>query len=295
MKECINMSLNSDMSEKVTYNIPDFPAYIAKLHLSLYPDYRGVSHWHDDLEFIVITGGQMIYDVNGQHITLNSGEGIFVNSRCLHYGFSNTHTDCTFLCVRLSPSLLSGNEYFSDRFVKALTKCQNFPYQKLVPAHLWQRHILDDIHSMYKSCVSSINPFAVLKGFLNITELLLSNMDKHSSDTSDSEDIRSLTAMIGYVQQNYQDRLLLKDIEAAGSCCKTKCTSLFQKYLSVSPMQYLNNYRLEKGCALLRTTGNSITEIAYACGFSGSSYFCEAFRKNYKLTPGAYRKLFRAL
>ncbi len=73
------------------------------------------------------------------------------------------------------------------------------------------------------------------------------------------------------------NKLSLEDISSSGNCCKTKCTSLFQKYLNTSPMVYLNRYRLEKSVFLLRNTTMSVTEIAYACGFSNSSYFCELF------------------
>ncbi|WP_270228103.1 AraC family ligand binding domain-containing protein [Coprococcus aceti] len=42
--------------------------------LSLYPDYIGVSHWHDDVEFIMMMDGQMTYDINGQNMTCRPGK-----------------------------------------------------------------------------------------------------------------------------------------------------------------------------------------------------------------------------
>lgn len=111
----------------------------------------------------------------------------------------------------------------------------------------------------------------------------LPDLDKNT------EDILALTAMIGYVQKNYPNRILLKDVASAGNCCKTKCTSLFQKYLNTSPIVYINRYRLEKSIFLLRNTAQSITGIAYACGFSNTSYFCELFHKYYDTTPGKFR------
>ena len=72
MEVCPSIVLNSDASENVAYNNPDFPAYIKKGQLSRYPDFRAVSHWHDDLEFILILEGQMFYDVNGQKISLQA-------------------------------------------------------------------------------------------------------------------------------------------------------------------------------------------------------------------------------
>ena len=54
-------------------------------------------------------------------------------------------------------------------------------------------------------------------------------------------------------------------------------------------MLYLSRYRLEKAVSLLRSTSLSVTEVAYACGFSGTSYFCELFRRYYHISPGKFR------
>ena len=290
MEVCPNIILNSDASENVAYNNPAFPAYIKKGQLSNYPDFRAVSHWHDDFEFILILEGEMSYDVNGQKFTLQTGEGIFVNSRRFHYGFSDAHTECFFLCILLSPKLLSANTYLMKNCLNPLIQNTHFPSQKLNPASRWQNSILRDLESLYESNLDRIQPFIVLEKFSHILQLLLENMNVSQKQDKNREDILALTAMIGYVQKNYPNKILLKDISSAGNCCKTKCASLFQKYLSTSPMLYLSDYRLEKSIFLLRNTTMSITEIAYACGFSNTSYFCELFRQNYNISPGKYQK-----
>ena len=117
----------------------------------------------------------------------------------------------------------------------------------------------------------------MLEKFAHICRLLYENMNHFPDHDKNTADLMSLTAMIGYVQKNYANKILLKNISSAGNCCKTKCTSLFQKYLSTSPMLYLSHYRLGKSIFLLQTTTMTITEIAYACGFSNTSYFCELF------------------
>ena len=150
--------------------------------------------------------------------------------------------------------------------------------------------ILGDIQAIYDTSHDVLRPFSVIEKFAHIMELLPENMDTQNRNVENSDDLLSLTAMIGFIQKNYPGKLLLKDISSAGNCCKTKCTSLFQRYLSVSPMQYLNNYRLEKGCAMLRNSSMSVTDVAYACGFSGTSYFCELFHRHYGITPIEYRK-----
>lgn len=211
--------MNSDMSENVAYNNPAFPAYIKKGQLSLYPDFRAVSHWHDDLEFILILDGQMSYDVNGEHVSLQTGEGIFVNSRCLHYGYSDTHTECHFICILLSPSLLSSNEYFVCNFLNPLLQNAHFPYQKLTPASPWQNPILHELSALSEVNFDKLRPFLIMQRYSHILDLLSENMCSFSHDTQNADDIQSLTAMIGYVQKNYQSKLLIRDISGAGNCC----------------------------------------------------------------------------
>ncbi len=290
MEVCPSTVLNSDASENVAYNNPDFPAYIKKGQLSSYPDFRAVSHWHDDLEFILILEGQMSYDVNGQKISLQTSEGLFVNSRCFHYGYSDAHAECLFLCILLSPQLLSINTYFVQNCLNPLIQNTHFPYQKLSPAIQWQNAILRDLEALYEENLENIQPFVILEKSARIFRQLSENLNFFPDHDKNAEDVLALTAMIGYVQKNYPNKILLKDISSAGNCCKTKCTSLFQKYLSTSPMLYLNRYRLEKSIFLLRNTAMSITEVAYACGFSNTSYFCELFHKYYHITPMQCRR-----
>ena len=282
--------LNSDASENVVYNTPDFPAYIKKRQLSSYPDFRAVSHWHDDLEFILILKGQMSYDINGQKTSLQTGEGIFINSRCLHYGYSDIHKECLFICILLPPQLLAVNTYVARNCLHPLIHNVQFPYQKLHPSVPWQNSVLRDLKMLYEDNATQIQPFHILERYAHIFRLLSENMNVHQTqDEKDTEDILALTAMIGYIQKHYTRRILLKDIAVAGNCCKTKCTALFQKYLATSPILYLNHYRLEKSVYLLQNTTMSVTEIAYTCGFSNTSYFCEIFHKHYHVTPGKFR------
>ncbi|MBU5429107.1 AraC family transcriptional regulator [Kineothrix sp. MSJ-39] len=288
MEICPSTVLNSDASENVAYNNPDFPAYIKKGQLSSYPDFRAVSHWHDDLEFILILNGHMSYDVNGQKLSLQTGEGIFVNSHCFHYGYSDAHTECLFICILLSPKLLSVNTYFTENCLNPLLQNRNFPYQKLSPAVQWQNSVLQDLAMLYENNTDAIQPYIILEKTVHIFRLLFENMNFIPDYHKNTADILALTAMIGYVQKNYPGKILLKDISYAGNCCKTKCTSLFQKYLHTSPMLYLNRYRLEKSVFLLQNTTMSVTEIAYTCGFSNTSYFCEIFHKYYNTTPGKF-------
>ena len=72
--------------------------------LSHYPNMRAECHWHIDFEFTYIMRGHMWYFVNGETIRLDEGQGIFVNSRQLHYGFTKDNAECEFSCTLLNPT-----------------------------------------------------------------------------------------------------------------------------------------------------------------------------------------------
>ena len=90
------MVVNDDYSEKVQYDDPDYPVMISRDFLSSYPNYAAPSHWHDDIELIAVLSGQMQYSVNGEIFGLCAGEGVFINSRQMHFGFSLS----VFYCIR---------------------------------------------------------------------------------------------------------------------------------------------------------------------------------------------------
>lgn len=66
---------------------------------------------------------------------------------------------------------------------------------------------------------------------------------------------------------------------------------LFQREMGVTPLQYLNNLRLQTAAeALLKAEGisGSVTDIARMCGFREPLYFSRMFKKKYGLSPAHY-------
>lgn len=283
---------NPDFSETVPYNNPLFPAYVKYGILSAYPDYSAVSHWHKDLEFILVKKGSMTYNVNGELIELTEGSGIMVNSRQLHYGFSAKHRECEFICILLSPELLSGNEWFYQNYIEPVTENSRYPYLRLSKEG-WQHSVLEKIDGLYASFYATQEPthFTLMGEFLSIMRLLYENLDAKDYETiKPSNDLTSLKNMITYIEEHFAKRITLENIALSGACCKSRCSSLFKKYLRETPMTYTAKLRLRKSLSALLNSDQSITEIAYDHGFCGASYYCETFQKYYGTSPLQYRK-----
>ena len=70
----------------------------------------------------------------------------------------------------------------------------------------------------------------------------------------------------------------------------TAFTKYCRKTTNTSPAKYLARCRLARAAHLLKEAHDqTITQIAFDCGFSSSQYFAVEFRKLYKCTPREYR------
>ena len=99
-----------------------------------------------------------------------------------------------------------------------------------------------------------------------------------------------LRKMMRYIEANYSQKLYLEDIAQAANISKSEAIRCFQMGMQISPVEYLNQYRLCQARFELETTEDSILHIAVAAGFDNSSYFTRIFKKTYGITPRELRK-----
>ena len=58
----------------------------------------------------------------------------------------------------------------------------------------------------------------------------------------------------------------------------------------ITPITYLNNFRMKKAKELLLQQEMRISEVAFACGFETPYYFTNTFKKHFGISSGAWRK-----
>ena len=282
--------------EQVAYLSGELPIYIAAADLSIYPGMGHPCHYHEDIEFLYALRGHLTYSVNGQLCRIREGEGIFVNSRHLHYGFSEDGTNCAFFCILINPVLLSVLPYIEREFLNPLMRNDSFPFARLSPEVPWQREILDLMLQTYEIYTRQDVGYVLdlQSCFYGIWSRLFRNMPiSLEENTASDNKLNILRSMICFLQENICEKLNLAGIARAGHVSESSCCRLFQKYLNRSPIAFLNECRLDAACTLLRDTEMSITEVAGQVGFSGASYFTEQFRKQYGYTPSVYRENMR--
>lgn len=96
--------------------------------------------------------------------------------------------------------------------------------------------------------------------------------------------------MLELVEEAYDTDITLDMMAEKAKLTPKYFCAYFKEITNKTPMEYLNNYRLEQACMMLEQNNLPVTEIAYSCGFNDLSYFIRTFRKMKNITPGGYRK-----
>lgn len=280
--------LNADRSENVKYDFEDFPIYLRRSPLSLCEDYRYDAHFHSDWEFIVILSGDMDYNIDGEVVTIREGEGIFVNSGHIHFGFSEKKEECEYICMLVHPSLFCTNPYTERHYVLPLMQDMNLPYRLLSREDGIVGRILE-INNLRESAAADY----LLKAqtcLFGIFEDLCAEKKKNSVLALPKRNFSEMKAMLEFIDGHYGEKISLGDIAKAAHVSKNSCILIFKQFVGSTPANYLMNYRLQKGVSLLENTDKTVTEIAYAVGFSGGSYFAETFKAAFGYSPVKYKK-----
>lgn len=291
----MNINLMKDFSELIFYNINPLPIYIGKGILSSFSNLEALCHWHSDVEFLMPVKGHISYKVNGNTFLLQEGDGIFVNSRQMHYGFSADETDCEYICMVFDPSMLFGSAALTQMY---LTPVMESSMSELILAkdQALCKTILEELKSVYALFEKQSEDLVIdiLSSLLKVWKNLFILADSYLNTSADKDDLNLflLKKMLSHIYDNFENRLSLKEIAASGGVCTSKCCRIFRHYLNRSPNDYLNSYRLEKSIVLLREKKLSISEIAYSCGFSSPSYFSEIFLKSKGCSPTEFRQGF---
>ncbi len=98
-----------------------------------------------------------------------------------------------------------------------------------------------------------------------------------------------------YIQDHLQEETLSRNtIAEAVHVSPDYLSYLFHKEEGTVLSSYIASMRIEAAKKLLRTTGDSLQEIAAAVGFGNDAYFFRQFKKLTGLTPSAYRSSIQA-
>lgn len=127
-----------------------------------------------------------------------------------------------------------------------------------------------------------------------VTELFIHLLRRHqqhltipnpSGHTPDNNIIFILNYML-----HHSESLSLKDLSSFFGYSERQMSRILKDYTGKSFTSIVQDIRMQKACELLCSTQIPITEIAETVGYHNLNHFYTVFKKEYQMTPAAYRE-----
>ena len=207
-------------------------------------------HWHNDVEIIVIKKGCGIISVDTKPRVVKAGDIVLVRPGQLH-SISQHGKDCMeYENILFQTSLL----YSADSDPRTVGYFQ--PYFSLEYELPW---LFDD--------TSQGAPVTF-------------NRDKS---------LDKVKQIVSYIESHYTEPITVQSTADYLGFSESHFMKFFKQHLHTTFTSYLNGYRLTIAARLLLTEDDSILSISERTGFNNLSYFNRLFKKEYQMSPRAYR------
>ena len=279
-----------DMAGNRNTNLPVVLEHETTQHLLQHGE---LAHWHDAVEVVNVVSGHMLCQTNRHTFELGKGDLCFINRQQLHRLLSDGEVDGAGRTLVMGTSLLVQVPQITEAYVQPVLNDATFGHI-LLPAHQEGaariREYIDDIELLLKDQPVAWELEVVARCHQIFRQLYCTLVDQGNSGEVIDGNIAVMRQLIAYIHQHFGEDIQLEDIAGAGAVSKSTCTRLFKRYTGLSPVAYLNDYRLEMSASMLRNSSNSIAHISQACGFAQQSYFTRVFQRSYHMSPMTYRK-----
>lgn len=278
--------------ETKKHGLRDFPFNIYPC--SIPGDFRNVAlHWHEEMEIISIKKGRgtVVADRTVYEVEEGDVMGIFPGQLHAIYGLGEQRMDYENIIFSLSLLMGAGKDLCTERFLMPLAGEQ-------VSEPFFIRKGMNG-YEEFAGCILALDRVSkergegyqlAVKGQLYIFLYLAFQSGLTLGEKRSGRARERIKQVLGYIEEHYGEPL---DICQAADMCfysQSHFMKYFKQYTGQSFVSYLNDYRLSRAGGFLRTTQDTVTEIAGRCGFDNLSYFNRLFRRKYGMTPGEYRQ-----
>ena len=96
-----------------------------------------------------------------------------------------------------------------------------------------------------------------------------------------------------YIEEYYNQNISLDQLALTFNLSKQWLILRFKNEINITPITYLNNFRMKKVKELLLQQNILISEVAFACGYETPYYFTNVFKKYFGISPSVWRKNMR--
>ncbi|MEE1196461.1 MAG: AraC family transcriptional regulator [Lachnospiraceae bacterium] len=282
--------------EKRRHGTVDFPCAIYQHNETMGP-LHATHHWHTNMEIVHFNGGDCRLEVDMEPFIITKECFAFINPEELHcidiegesfresavvfdWGLLDFSMDDPGQRMLLRP-LAMGEKTF-PRMVDAN---DGIGQQIKVPYGIIMAIFRKDVETF-----TAADVLRVKSALLDIIAIMEENGLVGSREKVEDYRAEYLKKILNFIQKEYGQKIRIRDMADLVGMNEQYFCRFFKKMIGKTPVEYLNEYRVEKAKDALASSDESIMNIAMDCGFNHMGNFINMFKKKEGYTPSEYRK-----
>jgi AraC-like DNA-binding protein/mannose-6-phosphate isomerase-like protein (cupin superfamily) len=261
------------------------------VHFESFQDNRRyvAPHWHDAIEIISVTHGNLMVNIDQKEFHLEGGDCIILPPYSIHSTLSTSGNSALLLQIPV--------DAFSEcreSEEKRTIICDPFPSDAAGQKSLKHiRDLLGRIFELQKSRISGAG--LVCAGLLMeiMYELYTGQSrpkDSFPDHTASFKNRQRLSAVMTYTEARYQENISLDDAAREVHLQANYFCRIFKENTGMTYLQYLNEYRLGRIYQDLMETDIPLKLLLEKHGFTNYKLFRRMFFERFGATPGELRR-----
>ena len=225
-----------------------------------------------DYQIIYIKHGYMEFNINGKNFCADDSSIIYIPKNVPHTYFykAGTNTDYYWL-------------HFAGDYADYLMRNTDLSKPVKIKKSCNISKIMNDIiHEI------QLRPIAYTLSCTGKFLCLLSDIKRHA-DTPTFGTKDKIYKSAESMKSTYTENIPISVYAYRAGLEVHYYVKLFRDTIGASPLQYIQNLRIQYAVELLTDTDLSIAEIAIKCGFNSAMYLSRIFKKHMSISPAEYR------
>ncbi len=252
-------------------------------------------HWHNEMEIVYMEDGEIDECIDLENYHIKKGDILLINPCVLHSFKQHDEVRARFRTIMFDFNMLTNNN---------TDACSIKYFTPFIDGQYISPLIISEDTAHYaelRECVLNLitlydekpNFFEIkLRAELYELFYILFNhyfiIESHEASIKDNT-TRNIKTILDYISANYMNPITIDELANSVNLSKHYFMRFFKKYMGMTCIEYINDYRLNLATELLLTTTKQITEVSTEIGITNLSYFNRIFKKKYHMTPKEYR------
>ena len=241
-------------------------------------------HHHDFHEIVIVEQGTGIHVFNGQPYTISGGSVCFIRDHDRHL-YEHTNNLCLTNVLYRAPDAFR----FLTGVNQLLPQEQDGNYLSHWRVNQTVLQQVRQIVGQMEKVGQGVEPHTIASREILFMQLLVLLHSNSLAEGSGNHEAR-LNQLMAWLEDHFAEEICWEEVAAQFSLSLRTLHRQLKLQTGLTPQRYLNRVRLMKARHLLRHSDDSVTEIAYRCGFGDSNHFSTLFRREFDWSPRDIRQ-----